>query len=84
MENDKKKIQNYLYFQMKNDQVSVEGIVTIAKMIHGDDAAKIKLAADIANDCVGVTDPNPCEAADKVLQCSKRAHEARGLKFGEW
>lgn len=69
---------------MKNDQVSVEGIIEIVKMMFDDDLTQIKLATEIANDCVGVTDGNRCEAASKVLDCSIHAHEARGMKYGDW
>lgn len=69
---------------MKNNQISVEGIVGMVKMVYDDDATRIKLAADIASECVGVTDSDPCEAASKALDCMVHAHEAHGLKMGDW
>lgn len=68
----------------KNNQISVDGVVALAKLAFDGDAAKLQTAHDIATDCVGVTDGDRCEAAHKLLECSVNAHHTRGLEFGDW
>lgn len=69
---------------MKNNQISVDGVVALAKMAFDGDAAKLKTAQDIANDCVNETAGDRCEASVKILECTVKAHKARNLDFGEW
>lgn len=68
---------------MKNNHINVEGLVAIVKMMYGDDEAKLQTTRDISGECATVTDSNRCEAAFKILECTKHAHQTRGLKFGE-
>lgn len=75
---------NLFRFKTKNSQMNVDGVVALAKMAFGDDAAKLQTARDIASDCIGVTDGDRCEAALKLLECSVNAHKSRGLDFGDW
>lgn len=75
---------NLFQLKTKDNQMYVDGVVALAKMAFGDDAAKLQTARDIATDCVGVTDEHRCEAAFKLLVCSMDAHKSRGLDFGDW
>ncbi|XP_031638585.1 uncharacterized protein LOC116350788 [Contarinia nasturtii] len=66
---------------IKDNKVNVEGAIAMAKMVYDNDAAKVQMANDLANDCIGVTDGERCEAAFKIIQCSEQAHKARGVSF---
>lgn len=44
---------------------------------------KVQVAKDLANDCADVTDPDRCEAAEKIMECGQNAAKSRGLTFDE-
>ena len=50
---------------MKDNKISVEGNIAMAKMAF-DDPAKIRLITDVATECASVTDADRCEAAVKL------------------
>lgn len=73
-----------LHFQIKDNKVSVEGYKALAAKAYDNDPAKIQLAADMANDCISLTDSDRCEAAAKIIECTKTSAEARGAGHGDW
>lgn len=63
---------------MTNKQIDPEGVEKLTLEVYGD-ADRAKVAKEIANECVGVTDENPCEAGYKILVCLHEKAQARGL-----
>lgn len=69
---------------MKDNKISVEGNIALGKMAFEDNPGKIQTMADIATECVGVTDANRCEAASKIMDCGAAAAKKRGVSFDDW
>lgn len=53
----------------------------LAKTAFGDDDPKVAISTKVAEDCHEVTDPNRCEAAGKLYECSINAAAKYGVKF---
>lgn len=66
---------------MKNNQVDVERTVEVAKFAFNGDETKVQMARELANDCVGITDDDRCEAAVKLFECGHSALKKRGISF---
>lgn len=66
---------------MKNNQVDVEGTAAVTHVVYDGDEKKIQMARDLANDCLGITDPDRCEAAIKIFNCGHGAAKKRGMTF---
>lgn len=67
--------------QSKDNRLIVDSVVEMGKMKFADDAAKIQLVRDIANECANITDADRCESAAKI---SKRVFDgvaARNFMF---
>lgn len=64
--------------------MNVEANTALVKQAFDDDAAKVKLATDVATDCAAVTDGDRCEAAYKIIQCFDKGAKARGTDFADW
>lgn len=61
----------------------METIVDMAKMVLKDEK-KVNTAREIATECGGVTDPDRCELAYKMMDCAVKAAEKRGINFREY
>lgn len=68
---------------MKNNQPDVEGTASVATMAFDGDAAKVKIARDLAVACASVTDTDRCEAAAKIFQCGRDTAKSLGLSFDD-
>lgn len=67
---------------MKNNEVSPEGVESLTLTVYGD-ANRAKTAKEIATECIGVTDENPCEAGYKILQCLHDKAHAKGISMDD-
>lgn len=68
--------------KMKNNQVDPDGVESLTLTVYGDENYA-KKAKEVANDCVGVTDENPCEAGYKILQCLHDKAKAKGVSMDD-
>lgn len=68
---------------IQNQRTNVEASVELAKMAFGPDDIRVTHAKEIATECAEITDPERCEAAVKMYQCSIAAGAKRGLKLGD-
>lgn len=66
---------------MKDNKVNVDGLVSLVTMAYDGDAAKIQTAKDLANDCMGATDGDRCEAATKIIHCGHESAKTHGFSF---
>lgn len=66
---------------MKNNKIDIESVIAIAKKAFDDDATKVQMARDLANDCADITDGDRCEAAIKVFECGHISAKSRGMTF---
>lgn len=55
----------------------------MAKLAFSGDAAKVTLSKEILTECAGVTDPDRCEFAVKMMECGMKAAISRGIDFKE-
>lgn len=53
----------------------------LAKTAFGDDDPKVAIATKVAEDCHNSTDPDRCEAANKLFACSLKAAQKYNVKF---
>lgn len=53
-----------------------------AKAMTGGDAAKMKLADELANECGSIKDEDRCELAFKACGCIKMGGMKRKVEFG--
>lgn len=65
--------------QIKDGKVSVEGATAFAQKVFAGNEEKINVAIDLAKDCVEVSDPDRCEFAFKLFECTLSAATKRGL-----
>lgn len=70
----KKKMTNFL--------VDPDGVEALTLKVYND-ADRAKVAKEIATECVGVTDRNPCNAGMKILQCMHEKAIAKGVSVDE-
>lgn len=73
----------FLGFQMKNNQVDVDGVTSITKMAFVEDATKVQMATELAKACISVTDTDRCEAAAKIYECGHTTAKDKRLSFDE-
>lgn len=64
---------------MKDNKVSVEGAVNIAKMVHPGNDQAVQIATNIATDCLSLADADRCELAAKYMKCSEESAIKNGL-----
>lgn len=70
-----------LRVKVENNRLDVEKTVALAGMAFDEDPTKMQVARELANQCVGVTDADRCEAGIKIFECGRNAAESLGLSF---
>jgi len=68
--------------QIKDGQVNKDGIATAVKLLSNGDEQKMKLGMEISDECVKLTDPDPCEASIKIGLCLKESAAKKKVDFG--
>lgn len=69
--------------QVKDNKVSIDGHIAMAKIAFEDNAEKIKKWTEMAQDCADVTAADRCEAASKIMECGSNAAKAREFSFDD-
>lgn len=67
---------------MKDKNVDPDGVEALTLKVY-QDADRAKVAKEIATECVGITDPNPCDAGMKILQCMHEKAKAKGVSMSD-
>lgn len=69
-------------FQLQDGNLSIEGFLEFASVATGGDAAKMKIATELANECGKLTDADRCELAFKAGACISLGGAKRNVDFG--
>lgn len=69
-------------FQIQDGKLSKEGFMEFASVVTAADAAKIKIAEEVVDECILIKDDDRCELAVKARGCMKMAGSKRKIDFG--
>lgn len=50
---------------------------------HFDDGAKVEKIIEVAKKCTDITDADRCEAATKIMECSRDVVKSLGIAFDD-
>lgn len=75
-------INFFFIIKIKDNQIDPEAASVIASIVYKGDDKRIHDAESIAKSCVGVSDPDRCESAFKMLLCAEKAAKAMGYERG--
>jgi hypothetical protein len=69
-------------FQIQDEKLDKQGFLEFASVVTLTDAAKIKIAEEMAEECISLRDDDRCELGFKIGICLKMGGVKRKVDFG--